>query len=101
MRGGAGLGPRFRGRLRDAGPASARILDSQRRCYGGRLSVSTRGNEQVKKVCTVLAGCLGAVALLAASAPGANGRSALAGSVPPWATAANFKTQPDPSDDVG
>jgi subtilase family serine protease len=45
----------------------------------------------LKKIVMALAACAAATAFLVSSATGANGRATLAGSVPSWATAANWK----------
>jgi subtilase family serine protease len=55
----------------------------------------------LRKIVVAFSGCVLACALFAAGATGANGRSALAGSVPPWAKASSLKGVANPADAVG
>lgn len=58
-----------------------------------------REGETVKATVTVLVSAL-LIALLPMSAAAANGKAALKGSVPPWATSANWKSAANPADPV-
>src|SRR5215475_3571509 len=53
------------------------------------------------KVGLALLGSVACIALVASGATGANGRSALPGSVPSWAKASNLKSATSSSADVG